>query len=201
MCGFNCGRLSSEVGPGSRSSLRRRGMAEAGGMGRGLGRGVCVCGVSGGAVLYGDGWLGESGGAVLNGDGLDGDAGGGDPGGAVLYGLGLVGELINTGVDTATLLCDVCMELPMCAAVAAGGGTTTLVGVGACDGREDSPACWGGAASSSWVLRGTVCVVSLYLMFILRRTTGAVILHTGMSPGLRFMLPWCAISDDSTSCL
>ena len=59
-------------------------MAEAGGMGRGLGRGVCVCGVSGGAVLYGDGWLGESGGAVLNGDGLDGDAGGGDAGGAVL---------------------------------------------------------------------------------------------------------------------
>ena len=37
---------------------------------------MCVCGVSGGAVLYGDGWLGESGGAVLNGDGLDGDAGG-----------------------------------------------------------------------------------------------------------------------------
>ena len=48
-------------------------MADAGGMGGGLGRGVCVCGVSGGAVLYGDGWLGESGGAVLNGDGLEGD--------------------------------------------------------------------------------------------------------------------------------
>ena len=112
-----------------------------------------------------------------------------------------MGELVDTGVDTATLLCDVCMELPMCAAVAAGGGTTTLVGVGACNGREDSPACCGGAASSSWVVRGTFCVESLYLMFILRRTTGAVILHTGMSPGLRFMLPWCAISDDSTSCL
>ena len=52
---------------------------------------MCVCGVSGGAVLYGDGWLGESGGAVLNGDGLDGDAGG-------------------KCVDTATLLCDLCME-------------------------------------------------------------------------------------------
>ena len=112
-----------------------------------------------------------------------------------------MGELADTGVDTATLLCDVCMELPMCAAVAAGGGTTMLVGVGACDGRENSPACWGRSASSSWALRGTVCVVSLYLMFILRRTTGAVIVHTEMSPGLRFMLPWCAISDDSTSCL
>ena len=86
----------------------------------------------------------------------------------------------------------------MCAAGAAGGGTTTLVGVGACDGREDSPACWGGAASSSWVLRGTVCVVSSNLIFILQRTTGAVILHTGMSPGLRFILAWCAMSDDLT---
>ena len=111
-----------------------------------------------------------------------------------------MGELIDTGVDWAALLCDVCMELPMCAAGAAGGGTTTLVGVGACDGRDDSPACWGGAASSSWVLRGTVCVVSSYLIFMLRSTTEAVILYTGMSPGLRFILAWCAIGDDSTSC-
>ena len=49
------------MGPGSRSNLRRRGMADAGGMGGGLGRGVCVCGVSGGAVLYGDCWRGNSG--------------------------------------------------------------------------------------------------------------------------------------------
>ena len=52
MCGFSCGRLSSEMGPGSRSSLRRRGMAEAGGMGRGLGRGVCVFVVCQGALCY-----------------------------------------------------------------------------------------------------------------------------------------------------
>ena len=50
--GFSCGRLSSELGPGV-SSLRRRGMADDGGMDGGLGGGTC--GVSGGAVLYGDG--------------------------------------------------------------------------------------------------------------------------------------------------
>ena len=52
MKGFSCGRLSSERGPGV-SSLRRRGMADDGGMDGGLGGGAC--GVSGGAVLYGDG--------------------------------------------------------------------------------------------------------------------------------------------------
>ena len=40
------------MGPGSRSSLRRRGMAEAGGMGRGLGRDVCVFVVCQGALCY-----------------------------------------------------------------------------------------------------------------------------------------------------
>ena len=52
MKGFSCGRLSSERGSGV-SSLRRRGMADNGGMDGSLGGGAC--GVSGGAVLYGDG--------------------------------------------------------------------------------------------------------------------------------------------------
>ena len=138
-------------------------------------------------MLYGEG-LGDGGGDAGGAGG--GDAGGtdgGDAGGAVLNGLGLAG---GSGVDWDNLVfSDVCSGLSLCWVVAAKWSTVSTVVV-ACDTGEDSPVCCGALALSSWVLGGTVCVASSYLMFILRRTTGAVILHTGMSPGLRLILAW-----------
>ena len=108
---------------------------------------------------------------MLYGEGLDdggGDAGGtggGDAGGAVLYGLGLAD---GSGVDWDNLVfSDVCSGLSLCGVVAAKWSTASTVVV-ACDTGEDSTDCCGVLALSSWVLRGTVCVASSYLMFILR---------------------------------